>query len=511
MQNFADSCKYLKTLVMVESKKFTPLSCCRCLAICSVAVSIIIRRSHKASTQPVRTGVGIVHVVQQRRDKNQVTIMVADSSLFFKTQTALNVTHAIVALMLCLLLMMWGAVPAYANPKYAAIVIDADTNQVLHEAHADATRYPASLTKMMTLYMTFEALQRGTLRLHQKLPVSARAASMPQTNLSLRKGDTIDVETAIKSLVVRSANDVSVVLAEALGKTEWQFAVNMTSKARKLGMSNTTFRNANGLPDRRQTTTARDMAKLGLALRRDFPQYYHYFRTTKVSYKGRTYNTHNHVMKDYPGADGIKTGYINMSGFNLVTSVKRDGYSVVAVVMGGRTSRSRDSHMKDLLSRSLRQLAESRSPLAGGTRMAVRNAPIPTFKPGTEHLLASTGIEAAPVIKPNALADNDFTPTAGAMATGGQQAAQRIVSGGWGIQVGAFSESRDAFMAAVHAMNLATRELEGSEISVNDPDSGNDRVYRARIANITEAQARRACRVLLSHKETCFVYRDDNG
>lgn len=400
---------------------------------------------------------------------------------------------------------------AHANPKYAAIVVDADTRQVLHEAHADATRYPASLTKMMTLYMTFEALQQGRLRMNEQLRVSKRAASMPATNVFSKEGDRIDVQTAIKALIVRSANDISVVLAEALAKTEWQFAVNMTNKARKLGMRQTTFRNANGLPDARQTTTARDMAILGMALRRDFPQYYHFFRTTEVSYKGRTFKTHNHVTSDYPGADGIKTGYINASGFNLVTSVKRDGYSVVAVVLGGRTSRSRDAHMKDLLSRSLRQLAQSRPPITAN-RFARTDAPVPVFKPGTEPVveLAENAV-AVPVAKPGTVGDNAFAPAAGASRSGGQQAAQRIVSGHWGIQVGAFSESQDAFMAAVRAMNLATRELQGSEITVTDPDSADDRVYRARIANITEAQARRACRVLLTHKEACFVYRDENS
>lgn len=400
---------------------------------------------------------------------------------------------------------------AYANPKYAAIVIDADTRQVLHEANADATRHPASLTKMMTLYMTFEALKQGRLKLHQQLTASARAASMPQTNLSMRAGYTIDVETAIKALVVRSANDVSVVLAEALGKTEWQFAANMTNKARQLGMSKTVFRNANGLPDRRQITSARDMAILGMALRRDFPQYYHYFSTTRMSYKGRTYNTHNHVMREYPGADGIKTGYINMSGFNLVSSVKRDGYSVVAVVMGGRTSRSRDAHMKDLLSRSFRQLAQSRKPISA-TRFA-NYVPLPVHKPGTAPLFASLEAVAQPAVSSDAqvVSQQSFSATAGASSQSGQQAAQQIVHGGWGIQVGAFSESRDAFMAAVHAMNVATNELRGSQITVIDPNAGNERVYRARIANITETQARRACRVLLARNEACFVYRDGNG
>lgn len=414
-------------------------------------------------------------------------------------------------LVVMLLTALMFASTAHANPKYAAIVMDADTNQVLHEAHADARRYPASLTKMMTLYLTFEALQQGRLRLNQQLKVSERAASMPATNFFTRSGDRIDVETAIKGLVVRSANDIAVVLAEAIGKTEWQFAVNMTNKARKLGMRNTTFRNASGLPDSRQVTTAHDMALLGLALRRDFPQYYHYFSATKVSYKGRDFKTHNHVTTDYPGADGIKTGYINASGFNVVSSVKRDGYSVVAVVMGGRTSRSRDDHMKDLLSRSLRQLAQARPPLSS-SRFAKADVPVPVFKPGTDPVVALVEAqEVTPTAKPNTTAGAGFAPAAGATQNGRMEAARRIMSGSWGIQVGAFSESQDAFMAAVHAMNLATRELQGSEITVTDPDSADDRVYRARIANITEQQARKACRVLQAHKEACFVYREENS
>lgn len=386
--------------------------------------------------------------------------------------------------------------PAYGNPKYAAIVIDTDTNQVLHEASADAIRHPASLTKMMTLYLTFEAIKQGKLRFNEQLTASAHAAAMPQTNLSLKAGDRIDVDTAIKSLVVRSANDVSVVLAEALAKSEWQFAVRMTNKARELGMSKTVFRNANGLPDVRQVTTARDLAKLSIALRRDFPQYYHYFKVESFEYKGRTYNTHNRVMRDYPGADGLKTGYINMSGFNLATSVRRDGYSVVAVVMGGRTARSRDDHMKDLLNRSLRQLAQSRPAGATYAAKVEKDAPVPTFKPGT----GAVEEVAAAVVEPQGLGDASFVSSA--ISTN---------RGDWGIQVGAFSESRDAFMAAVNAMNIANRELEGSEIAVMTPKQGEGKVFRARIANMSEGQARRACRVLMARKEACFVYQNDHN
>ena len=419
------------------------------------------------------------------------------------------------------------------NLKYAAFVIDADTGTVLHDADADAIRHPASLTKMMTLYMAFEGLKKGQLRLQQGLPVSAHAASMPQTNLALRTGDRITVEEVIKALVVRSANDAAVVMAEAIGKTEWQFAVMMTNKARSLGMSKTVFKNANGLPDIRQVTSARDMAKLGIALRRDFPQYYHFFKTIDFSYKGRSYHTHNHVLTDFPGADGLKTGYVNMSGYNLVTSVRRDGYSIVGVVMGGKTGRSRDAHMKDLLTRSLRQLASGKPPSKSNYASATPDemgasaekiAPVPVPKPGSARAQAASiaaAIEAtAPVGKPAASNYEDPNPrriaakygAAGTLAApadnlphGNLQSGQKS----WGIQVGAFAESRDAFMAAVNAMNLANRELEGSEITVSDPADAGDRVYRARIARISEEQARRACRVIMAHQEACFVYQLD--
>lgn len=267
---------------------------------------------------------------------------------------------------------------AAGNPRYAALVMDADTGQVLFEANSRDKRYPASLTKMMTLYMVFEALERGTWTLDKKLTASKKAASQPQTNIALRPGDQLTVEQAIKALVTRSANDVAVVLAEALGKTDWNFGVMMTNKARNLGMKNTVFRNPHGLPDSRQHTTAYDMALLGIALRRDFPQYYHFFTTRSFTYKGRTYGSHNRVLDRFPGVDGIKTGYINASGFNLVSSVKREGVNMVAVVMGGVTGASRDNHMVELLKKHFPVLAERKK---NPQYYAGAAAPAPQLKP----------------------------------------------------------------------------------------------------------------------------------
>ena len=256
---------------------------------------------------------------------------------------------------------------AYVAPHIASFIIDADTGKILQSDNPDATHYPASLTKMMTLYLTFEALKKNTMTLNTPIAISSHAAGQPQTNIALTPGDTIAVKDAILSIVVRSANDSAVALGEHLGGTETDFAVKMTAKARQLGMKNTVFRNASGLPEPAQHTTARDMATLGLALRRDFPQYFPFFKTESFSYNGKTYITHNHVMMRYDGVDGIKTGFIRASGFNLVTSVNRDGHRLVAVVLGGGTWKSRDDKMIALLDTTFTQLAA----LPGSTRASL--------------------------------------------------------------------------------------------------------------------------------------------
>ncbi|MEI7668749.1 MAG: D-alanyl-D-alanine carboxypeptidase family protein [Pseudomonadota bacterium] len=256
---------------------------------------------------------------------------------------------------------------AYAAPRVATIIVDYDSGKVLQAENADSLHYPASLTKMMTLYLTFEALKKGNLNLNQTIPISETAASQPQTNISLAVGERLAVKDAILSVVVRSANDSAVALGEAIGGSVSGFAQKMTKKAQQLGMKNTVFRNPSGLPDNAQHTTARDMALLGIALKRDFPQYFPFFKTESFSFNGKTYVTHNHVMMRYDGVDGIKTGFIRASGFNLVTSVNRDGHRLVAVVLGGSTWRARDDRMIGLLDRTFTQLA---SVPAGKTQLA---------------------------------------------------------------------------------------------------------------------------------------------
>lgn len=241
------------------------------------------------------------------------------------------------------------SVAPLSSDKYAAIVVDANTGKVLFDRNSRELRYPASLTKMMTLYMLFEALETGRVDPTAQLPVTAFAASKPPSRLGLRPGQHIDVQTAILALCVRSANDVATVVAEYLGDSEARFAEMMTAKARQLGMNSTTFRNASGLPDADQRTSARDMAVLSTALRKRFPQHYHYFSNREFSYAGKIIRGHNDLLGRVDGVDGLKTGYIRASGFNLATSAGRGGRRIVAVVMGGETARARNAHMEELI------------------------------------------------------------------------------------------------------------------------------------------------------------------
>jgi D-alanyl-D-alanine carboxypeptidase len=246
-----------------------------------------------------------------------------------------------------------SALPTYTSKKYSAIVVDANSGSVLYQASSDATRYPASLTKMMTLYMLFEAMESGRVSRTTPIPVSDYARSRPPTKIGFKRGGSIDAESAILALVVKSANDVAVAIAEHLGGTEDNFAAMMTARARSIGMRSTVFRNASGLPDPAQVTTARDMALLGMALRKRFPQYYTYFSATSFSYRGRSIRGHNELIGGVQGVDGIKTGYIRASGYNVVTSASRGGRKIVAVVMGGESARARNANMEALIDRYL--------------------------------------------------------------------------------------------------------------------------------------------------------------
>jgi D-alanyl-D-alanine carboxypeptidase len=248
-----------------------------------------------------------------------------------------------------------------ASPAFSAIVVDANSGKTLYSAYEDGVRHPASITKVMTLYLLFEELDRGALTLHSQIPISEHAAAQEPSKLGLRPGDTIGVEDAIKAVVTRSANDVAVAIAEAIGQTEDNFAAMMTRKAHALGMEHTVYVNASGLPNDEQVTTARDLTVLGRSLEDRFPRYFHYFSTAAFNFDGEIIGNHNHLLGRVDGVDGIKTGYTRASGFNLLTSVHRDGRSLIAVVMGGRSAPARDRIMENLIASHIAEASAVRT------------------------------------------------------------------------------------------------------------------------------------------------------
>ena len=383
-----------------------------------------------------------------------------------------------------------------AQARYASIVIDYDTGRVLHESNADTRNYPASLVKMMTLYLAFEALERGDITLDKKLTVSRRAAGMPAAKLGLKRGDTITVENAILALITKSANDAAVVVAEALGKKETKFALIMTRKAKALGMKRTQFRNASGLPNRRQLSTARDMATLARALIRDFPKYYELFSTKEFVYKGRRHRNHNRLLRKYAGADGIKTGYIRASGFNLAASVRRNGRRLIAVVFGGKTPRSRDRHITKLLDRGFVKLAS-----AGPDKIP----PPPPRKPSfalAGDFAPATGITP---VTPAARPKRPTARKAASVEVG--SAVKPIPDPSWAIQVGAYYRYKPAKRAAVAAAERFPELLEDTRVMITHFKGQRGRIYRSRLVGLTEAKARTACRRLEKAKVDCLVIR----
>jgi D-alanyl-D-alanine carboxypeptidase len=288
------------------------------------------------------------------------------------------------------------------QPPYAAIVVDANSGQTLHAASADSPRHPASLTKIMSLYLLFEQLEAGKFKLDSRLPVSAHAAVQAPTKLGLAAGSTLAVEDAIKGMVTKSANDAAVVVAEAIGGSEEDFAKLMTRKARALGMSRTTYVNASGLPDDEQITSARDQAILGRAIQERFPRYYGYFATPSFTYRGEAMRNHNRLLGRVAGVDGIKTGYTRDSGFNLVSSVRRGNRHIVAVVLGGSSGGARDARMRELIEANIDEAATRR------TAAVVAEASEPAASRPAE---AAPAVAAAPVEAAVALSSAPATAT----------------------------------------------------------------------------------------------------
>ena len=375
-----------------------------------------------------------------------------------------------------------------AQARYASIVVDFETGRVLSEQGADERRHPASLTKMMTLFLIFEALDQKKITLDQRWNVTAFAAGQSPTKLGLEEGDRVRVRDVILGLVTRSANDAAVVAAEGLGGTEARFAEMMTRRARQLGMSATVFMNASGLPHDQQITTARDMATLGRELIRQYPHHYHYFSTTEFSYEGRQFANHNRLMRWYEGADGIKTGFIRASGFNLVASAMRDGRRIVGAVIGGPNPSERDQYMGKLLDAGF----ERRAP-----NIAVAQAPTPPA--------AARNQTAANAARPKPAAAN--AAPARPAAASQQRTDAAPAQGDWAIQVGAFNQRVAARKAAEDASRIAAQHLAKAEIQILGPASAarNAAAHRARLTGLTQAQARAACRALDAKDMDCMI------
>jgi D-alanyl-D-alanine carboxypeptidase len=435
--------------------------------------------------------------------------------------------------------------PSAANSKYAAIVIDANTGKTLFSSSADSRRYPASLTKMMTLYLVFEAMAAGKITKKTAIPFSRNAAAEPPTKLGVKAGKSITAETAIYSLVTKSANDASTALAEYLGGSEAEFARMMTAKARKLGMKSTVFRNAHGLPDTAQFSTARDMAILGIALKEHYPQYYPYFSTRSFTYGRTRMANHNRLLGRVKGVDGIKTGYTRASGFNLVSSVSQGNRRIVAVVMGGTSGASRDNHMAELIQKYLPKASTKgkSAPLiasAGGSPFSAlakvflpkHDAPTPEARPDEEIVVEAEAEGDITEEEAEAAAiDEDVAPTptpksvlvetlesAPVEQAYAQPSADRfggdvdpvetasVDPSGWAIQVASLpnKSEADAFLAkTTKAAPAVLAHASGYTVTF---DKGGVTYHRARFGGFgSKAAAWKACTALKSKKIDCYA------
>lgn len=443
------------------------------------------------------------------------------------------------------------AFPTRAAPPFSALVIDAHTGEVVFSQNADALRYPASLTKMMTLYLLFQDMQAGRVTLGTRLRVSVRASGQPPSHLGLKAGSTLSVQEAIEALVVKSANDVAVVVSENLEASEVAFARRMTRTARLLGMGSTTFRNASGLPNSAQRTTARDMAVLGLRLQRDFPRFFRFFKKQSFQFQGKVIKTHNRLLTDMDGVDGIKTGYIAASGFNLVSSMARGRKRLVGVVLGGKSQKARDLYMANMLREAMEkvepgfgiamrvldaspkraggfapqsapqqgQILNQKRPSPGPVKISPPQpprSPVPQAHPSQESLTRLLKREAPSLAPGFSIADDLGKPKGplpfarhvtmypGLKATGQG-------GGSWAVQIGAFPSRENAALKlsdlrgkyklfARHSFAVLPREL------------GSKKLYRAQFLGFkTRDQAQKACLFLKKQQQDCLVLKTASG
>jgi D-alanyl-D-alanine carboxypeptidase len=460
--------------------------------------------------------------------------------------------------------------PAY-NPPYASFVLDANTGKVLEETNGDSLRHPASLTKVMTLYLLFEELEAGKIKMSTGLPVSEHASDQAPSKLDLKPGDSITVENAIRAIVTKSANDVAVVVAEALGGSETEFAKMMTRKARALNMAHTTYVNASGLPDDRQITTAHDQVTLGRAIQERFPKYYAYFETRSFTFRGHTIRNHNKLVGRVDGVDGIKTGYTRDSGFNLLTSMHRDGRYLVAAVFGGRTGNWRDARMRDLIGKYIRVASKERTapkldaiaqikkepekrsptpmqtvaapvptpvaapeietlPSSQGSTDPIKPTLVKTFKVKAGNLPAlSAGLDGGTKMMPPAKtaaittihtvkADVPPPPSKpgilGTLPAKALEARNSVPdpvakrSGDYLIQVGAFPEEIEAKKRLSLAATKAKDELDQADPFTEQVSKGDKTLYRARFAGFDRKQAEAACKSLRRGEIPCMLLKN---
>lgn len=459
-------------------------------------------------------------------------------------------------------LMLATGTTAASASKHAAMAIDVNTGKVLHNSSGDEQRHPASLTKMMTLYMAFELINAGKLKYDTRIKFSARAAGQPPSKLGIEVGASIRLIDAIKALVTKSANDVACALAEHIGGTEVRFARLMTEKARAIGMKKTTFMNASGLPNNHQVTTARDMLTLAMRLQDEFPEQFKLFKTGSFTFRGKTYRNHNKLLKQIRGVDGIKTGYIRASGFNLVTSVNRDGKSVVAAVFGGRTSQTRNAEMTSLLTAALKKASTSntRKPMlvakpspmmrpAPPTRSPVLAAPVqvrnaqpvaaaqvarsnfaarPPLRPTVPHIEQDGRIpqqaQDSPARTPGTLQDQLAALLAGSgvvddeIEEGSREDTRQRVAyrapdhisppaaaGVYQVQVGAYATRAEAEQSLAAIAGRADKLLSRYAPITEPINSGSKTLYRARFSGFEQAAATSTCLALRSRQIDCFV------
>ncbi|WP_244513168.1 MULTISPECIES: D-alanyl-D-alanine carboxypeptidase family protein [unclassified Ensifer] len=393
----------------------------------------------------------------------------------------------------------------------ASLVLDARSGKVLSAENPDVLNHPASLTKMMTVYMAFEALKRGELSWDSKVKVSKAAAAKPPMRLGLKAGMTITAREAVLGMIVRSGNDAAAAMAEKLGGSEANFARMMTAKARQLGMNKTVFINSSGLPASKQVTTAREMSTLAVALMRDFPREYRLFATESFNFRGRKVRGHNNLMYRYEGMDGIKTGYTNASGFNLVSAVKDGNRRVVGVVLGGKTARSRDAKMAALLDRHVGKAAKGGRQLVASTRggrtveapvemaaVATSEVPMPYAAPqrakqdSVAALISATSTTAVPAERPTEMVEIETTAATAA--------------GSWQIQISAAPSAEAARMLLAQARSEAGAPLADATPYTEAVGKGAKAIYRARFVGFSSRDAAAAaCDALKQRSYDCMM------